>query len=163
MDFLKCCAVPEGSHVMELGCGWGLASIYCAKTFGAEVTGVDIDPEVFHYLHRHSEINQVEVATINLGFEDLTREHLKGVEVLIGADICFWDSMVDPIRSLISRAMDEDVSLVVLADPGRPPFARLGEFFGKERGGEMLKWSTLQPHPIEGRILRISSRTQPFH
>lgn len=163
MDFLRRCAVPEGSHVMELGCGWGLAGIYCAKAFGAEVTGVDVDPEVFHYLHRHSEINQVQVSTINLGFEEITREHLKGVNVLIGADICFWDRMVDPIRSLISLAMDEDVRLVVLADPGRPPFARLGEFFGKERGGEMLKWATLRPHPIAGRILRITSPTHPIH
>jgi hypothetical protein len=71
--------------------------------------------------------------------------------------------MVDPIYTLISRAMDEGVSLVVLADPGRPPFTRLGEFFGNNRGGEMLKWSTLQPHPIEGRILRISSSSHPLH
>ena len=146
---------------MELGCGWGLAGIYCAKTFNAVVTGVDIDPEVFPYLHRHSEINQVEIATINLGFKDLTRYHLKDIKVLIGADICFWDSMVEPICTLISRAMDEDVSLVVLADPGRPPFSRLGAIFGKDRGGEMLNWSTDQPHPIEGRILRISSPTHP--
>jgi predicted nicotinamide N-methyase len=163
MDFLKRCEMPAGSHVMELGCGWGLAGIYCAKTFKAVVTGVDIDPEVFHYLHRHSEINEVDIATINLGFEDLTRDHLRGVKVLIGADICFWDSMVVPICTLISRAMDEGVHLVVLADPGRPPFGRIGEFFGKDRGGEMLKWSTLQPHPIEGRILRISSLTHPIH
>jgi predicted nicotinamide N-methyase len=161
MDFLRNCSMPTGSHVMELGCGWGLAGIYCAKNFGAEVTGVDIDPEVFHYLHRHSEINDVEIATINLGIEDLTREHLKGVKVLIGADICFWDSMVDPIRSLISRALEEGVRQVILADPGRGPFRRLGEFFGKEIGGEMLRWSTLQPHPIEGRILRITSHCTP--
>jgi len=163
MDFLKRCTMPAGSHVMELGCGWGLAGIYCAKTFGAAVTGVDIDPEVFHYLHRHSEINDVEIATINLGFEDLTREHLKGMKILIGADICFWDSMVDPIRSLISRAMDEGVSMVILADPGRPPFSRLGEFFDKGRGGEMMTWATAHPHPIEGRILRITSPTHPIH
>jgi len=105
----------------------------------------------------------VEIATINLGFEDLTREHLKGMKILIGADICFWDSMVDPICSLISRAMNEGVSMVILADPGRPPFSRLGEFFDKDRGGEMLKWSTLHPHPIEGRILRITSPTHPIH
>ncbi len=163
MDFLKRCTMPAGSHVMELGCGWGLAGIYCAKTFKAAVTGVDIDPEVFHYLHRHSEINEVEIDTINLGFEDLTRDHLKGVKVLIGADICFWDSMVEPIRSLISRAMEEGVSMVILADPGRPPFSRLGEFFGKDRGGEMLHWSTQLPHPIEGRILRIGSPSHPLH
>ena len=163
MDFLKRCTVPAGSHVMELGCGWGLAGIYCAKTFGAEVTGVDVDPEVFHYLHRHSEINNVEISTINLGFEEITGKHLKGVKVMIGADICFWDSMITPIRSLISRAMDEGVRLVILADPGRPPFSRLGEFFDKARGGEMLNWSTLQPHPIEGRILRITAPTHPVH
>jgi len=96
MDFLKRCAMPSGSHVMELGCGWGLAGIYCAKTFGAVVTSVDIDPEVFHYLHRHSEINDVEIATMNLGFEDLTRKHLKGMKVLIGADICFWTAWWSP-------------------------------------------------------------------
>ena len=41
MDFLKHQGLPKKAHVMEVGCGWGLASIYCAKKHGAEVIGVD--------------------------------------------------------------------------------------------------------------------------
>jgi predicted nicotinamide N-methyase len=157
MDFIKRHGLPIGTHVMELGCGWGLAGIYCAKMHQAVVTGVDIDPEVFYYLRYHSEINAVHLATMNMGFEELGPEQLNGVKVLIGADICFWDTMAETLKKLICRAFAEGVQLVVLADPGREPFDQLCEYFADEMGAETLNWSIEQPYAIEGRILKISS------
>ena len=43
MDYLGCQGLPEGVKVLEVGCGWGLAGIFCAKHFRAVVTGVDAD------------------------------------------------------------------------------------------------------------------------
>ncbi|MCP4039023.1 MAG: methyltransferase, partial [bacterium] len=50
MNELKREPLPRGSRVMEIGCGWGLLGIYCAKQFGARVTGVDADKNVFPFL-----------------------------------------------------------------------------------------------------------------
>ena len=46
MDYLGCQGLPEGVKVLEVGCGWGLAGIFCAKHFRAIVTGVDADASV---------------------------------------------------------------------------------------------------------------------
>ena len=62
---------------MEVGCGWGLLGIYCAKKYGARVTGVDIDSEVFPYLNLHAEINQVEISTLKKGYDGLRGNHLQ--------------------------------------------------------------------------------------
>lgn len=157
MDFFKRHGLPAGTHVMELGCGWGLAGIYCTKMHQAVVTGVDIDPEVFFYLRHHSEINAVNMTTMHMGFEELGPEQLQDVKVLIGADICFWDTMAETLKRLIHRAFDEGVQLVVLADPGRQPFDRLCEYFTVKMGAEILNCSIEQPYAIQGRILKISS------
>jgi predicted nicotinamide N-methyase len=157
MDFLKGQGLPKGAHVMELGCGWGLAGIFCAKNRGAEVTSVDIDSEVFPYLRMHTQLNDVEVSTMHIGFDDLISKHLKGVDVMIGADICFLDSLADSLERLICRALEEGVQLVAIADPGRTSFERLGRHFVQKMSGEVRDRSVQRPYQIEGRILRIGA------
>jgi RNA polymerase sigma-70 factor (ECF subfamily) len=43
MDYLEHQGLPRETRVMEVGCGWGLAGIYCAREHGARVTGLDAD------------------------------------------------------------------------------------------------------------------------
>ena len=156
MDYFKRRGLPKGTRVMEVGCGWGLSGIYCAKKHGAAVTGVDIDPDVFPFLHLHAEVNEVKVATMRKGFNDLRIRHLKDFNVMMGADICFWDDMMDPLRKLIGRALRAGVELVLIADPGRSPFLELGEYFNEKGIGEILDWTVHRPRRIQGQILRIS-------
>ena len=49
--------------MLELGCGWGLVGMACAKTFQAQVTGLDADAAVFPYLQLHAQRNEVHMAT----------------------------------------------------------------------------------------------------
>jgi predicted nicotinamide N-methyase len=157
MDFFSRLGLEKGSHVIEIGCGWGLAGIYCAKKHDAVVTGVDIDPQVFPYLLLHARINNVKIKTVNKAFEKLTSEQLEDTDLLIGADICFWDAMVDPLKRFISRALEEGVGTVVIADPGRSSFFDLASYFTDDRGGEILSWTAEHPGLVRGKILRISS------
>jgi predicted nicotinamide N-methyase len=161
MDYFKRRGLPEGARVMEVGCGWGLSGIYCAKKHGAVVTGVDIDPEVFPFLRLHAGINNVEIVTIKKGFDGLRSRHLKAVDVLIGADICFWPKMVDPLKRLIKRSLSAGVELVVIADPGRLPFEKLGEYFVKNWRGDLLDWTVQRPKRIKGRILEVTRNFEP--
>ncbi|MCP4577139.1 MAG: methyltransferase, partial [Deltaproteobacteria bacterium] len=161
IDFFKHRGLPYGTRVMEVGCGWGSAGIYCAKAHGAIVTAVDIDPEIFPYLRLHTEINEVKIATMRKGFDELTNKHFEHVDVMIGADICFWDGMVDPLKRLIHRALLGGVRLVVIADPGRPTFCELAEDFVEKRGGEILDWAVKRPHYIQGQILKICPLSSP--
>ncbi len=140
MDYLEQQGLPKKAKVMEVGCGWGLAAIYCAREHGAEVTGVDADPKVFPYLHLHAEINEVSLTTRTALFQELKKKELADQDLVIGADICFWDEMIDPLYKLIRKAVKAGVGQVIVADPGRPPFDEVCEKAEKKLGGEVKEW-----------------------
>ena len=158
MDYLKRHPLPEGTRIMEIGCGWGLAGIYCAKKFNAVVTGVDIDAEVFPYLRLHADINNVHVATLHQKFNKLKETDLQNIDVVIGADICFWDTMVYPLKRFIRRALNADVRLIIIADPARSPFEKLSKYFVKQVKAETLDWRVQRPRNIRGQLLKINNQ-----
>ncbi len=160
MDYLGRQRLPERARLMEVGCGWGLAGIYCAKKHGAIVTGVDKDPDVFPYLRLHARINREEISTLKADLQKIKKRDLQRVDVVIGADICFWDNMVDPLRKLIRKALSSGVKQVFVADPGRPTFEKIADYFGNRGIGEALDWDTRRPRPIAGRILKIDSNSE---
>ena len=145
MDYLKHQGLPADASVIEIGCGWGLAGIFCAKEFRSSVTGVDADAKVFPYLHLHAEINGVSLGHRKSLFEDLKKKHLAGYDLMLGADICFWDKMIDPLYKVIRRAIKAGVGQVIIADPGRPPFDEVCEKAEKKLGAEIKEWSTKVP------------------
>ena len=157
IDYFKRRGLSEGSRVMEVGCGWGLAGIYCAKRYGAVVTGVDIDQDVFPFSRLHAKINKVDISFLKKGFDGLRGRHLKDIDVLIGSDICFWDNMTDSLKRLIMRAQRAGVKLVLISDPVRSPFEELCKYFVDKKEGELLDWSVKRPREIRGQILEISS------
>jgi hypothetical protein len=116
---------------------------------------VDIDKEVFSFLRLHAAINGVEIITMKRAFGGLTQEHLNGHEVLIGADVCFWDKLVLPLKRLINRALRAGIRLVLIADPGRSTFHELGDYYIEKAMGQILDWRTRRPRPIQGQILVI--------
>jgi len=151
----------DGLRVLEVGCGWGVAGVYCAKLHQAAVTSVDIDDSVFPFLRLHSDVNHVQIVTRTVRFEDLTSEQLSKFDVMIGADICFWEDMVSPLESLIQNALVAGVQLILLADPGRQPFDRLEKHFVAHHGGQAFARRILQPFPVDGRLLKIGSLDAP--
>jgi len=126
MDYLRENGLPKGRkkkcRVMEVGCGWGLASIFCAKEFGAKITGTDADDNVFPYLDLHAKSNNVEMKRYTAKFEDLTISELSEFDLILAADVCFWDKLIKPLWKLVRNAMAAGVSQVIIADPGREPF-----------------------------------------
>jgi len=142
---------------MEIGCGWGLLGIYCAKKYDSRVISVDLDAEVFPYLELHTRVNDVEISTLQKDFDGLRTKHLQKVDLLIGADVCFWDTLVKPLKNLILRALRAGVHQVLISDPGRPPFQEFGDYFASKRGGEVLDWTAQRPRRSEGRILKIGN------
>ena len=157
MDYLKHQGLPRKAHLMEVGCGWGLAGIYCAKKHDAIVTGVDRDPGVFPFLQLHADLNREKISTLEADLSKIKKKDLKQMDVVIGADICFWDNLVDPLRKFIQKALRSGVKQVYVADPGRPTFEKTASFFSDRGTGEVIDWSTRRPRNISGRILQINS------
>jgi predicted nicotinamide N-methyase len=91
------------------------------------------------------------------GLGGLTAQDLRGFDVLVGADICFWDNLALALKRLINRALKAGVQMVLIADPGRQPFNDLGDYYSKTKGAEILDWKIRRPRNTEGRILKIGS------
>jgi predicted nicotinamide N-methyase len=158
MDYLLAHPLRRGTRVMEIGCGWGPASVFCAKRFGARVTGVDIDRDVFPYLEVLAALNDVEVETLQSRFEDLGASRLSGQRVLIGSDICFWTKLVRPLFNLVQRAFRAGVKRVVITDPGRPTFYELADLCASRFDAELVEWYAVEPNRVSGEVLDVRSR-----
>ena len=118
MDYLAAKPIPKGAKVLEIGCGWGAAAVFCASRFKAKVTGLDIDHDVFPFLDVLAELNGVQVDTLGQKFENLTGKQLGAYHTIVGSDICFWDSMVKPLHRLVARAFRGGTRRFVITDPG---------------------------------------------
>ncbi|MCP4811524.1 MAG: methyltransferase, partial [Planctomycetaceae bacterium] len=101
IDYLNKNPPEHAKTVLDAGCGWGTSGIYCAKAFDANVTSVDADGDVFPYLLANAEANQVEVTPLVSRFEKITTKQLAEIDLLIAADICFWDELVNPVFNLV--------------------------------------------------------------
>lgn len=157
MDYLKKHPIPKGSRVLELGCGWGPAGIYCAKKFKARVTGIDADDAVFPYLELHAQENGVEIETRQIRFEKLTRKILSKYDVIIGGDICFWDELALVLEKLVNRAVKAGVKQIILADPGRPPFLDMADRCVDKHCAEFLSWEAKRPRHSTGCLLVVEN------
>jgi len=125
MDYLKKNPLPKRSRVLEIGCGWGLLGLYCAKQFCNKVHGIDADKNVLPYLDLHAEMNKLKMSGEKKTFKQLTVNYLSNFDVVMGADICFWDEMGDELYNLMGRAKKAGVKQIMVSDPCRPPFSEL--------------------------------------
>lgn len=158
MDYLSTWEVPKGASVLDIGCGWGLAGIYLAKQYQAQVTGLDIDGSVEPYLNLQAEVNDCRIEFVSRSFQSLSSNELADYHTLMGTDICFWDELTTPLFDLIQRAKDAGVEQVLIADPGRPPFWDLAERCVEELGGEVVTRKINHPWKTEKFILAVGGR-----
>ncbi|MBB3048024.1 putative nicotinamide N-methyase [Litorivivens lipolytica] len=157
MDYLEQAPLPKGCRILDIGCGWGLGGIYCAKTFGAEVTAMDADPAVFPFLQLLAEHNGVEITEQVARFDELRADYLACFDVIIGADICFWDALANDVSDLIDRAVEAGVSRIILTDPQRPPFNALADRCVEEHFAEAFQIETIEPRRFTGTALVIEN------
>src|SRR2546427_4683181 len=121
LDYLHQRGVAPQARVLDLGCGWGLVGIACAKTFQAQVTGLDADAAVFPYLQLHAQRNGVHMATRHGTFADLTPSELAVFDLIVGADICFWEELVDPLYQLVRQGVTAGVPGNLFPGTSRAP------------------------------------------
>ena len=65
--------------------------------------------------------------------------------------------MVETVTTLILRALEYGVKKIIIADPGRETFERMGEFFLIDGRGKLINWDISLPYNIEGRILTVTA------
>ena len=158
IDFLETNPVEPNSKVLEIGCGWGLSSLYAAKIQKADVTSIDIDPSVQPYFELQNDINDCVVKFQKRSFESLITDELAQFQYIIGSDICFWDEMTDPLFNFINSALKAGVKKIYIADPGRPPFWELADRCSRKLNSEIITRRIYQPFKSEKYILVIKQK-----
>ena len=156
MDYLLHHPPRRGVRVLELGCGWGPGGVFCARRFKAKVAGVDLDSNVFPFLEVIAALNDVKVEPVEGNFNNLGSERLGEAQLIVGSDICFWDSMVKPLFGVVRRALEGGVKRIVITDPGRPTFYELADLCAKQSWRVTLKgWYAVEPSRSTGEVLEI--------
>ena len=157
MDYFKKNPLDKNDRVLELGCGWGLAGIYLNKNYGCEVTGVDADAAVFPYMDLHAKINKAKIKPLQKYFEKITKKDLAKYDVIIAADVCFWDELEDIHFNLIKRAIKAGVKKIVYADPERQPFIDLAERCVDKHFADVYEKELKKPVKTQGSLMIIEN------
>lgn len=157
IDYLHKNPPEHSARVIDVGCGWGIAGIWCAKTLGSAVTAVDADPNVFPYLDATAAMNKVSVETQASRFENLTTRQLSQFDILVAADICFWEELVDPVCNLVNRAVKAGVKQILIADPERATFFEMAERCALQHCAEIVPWHTQSPIKARGTIMVLEN------
>ena len=156
MEYFEDFPLPDQAKVVDVGCGWGILSIYLAKHFNAHVLAVDADAAVGPYLDLQCELNDVSSVSFQHNtLQKLHSDHFSGAHTVIGSDICFWDELMRPLHAMIHRAINSGVEQVIIADPGRDPFWALTELCDRDLNVEVLRQSTEEPYPTTKHLLVI--------
>ena len=141
MDHLLKNLITQKSKVIEIGCGWGMVSLFCTKEFDSIVIGVDADSNVIPLLQVHAKKNEVKIKKV-CRYEYLKPKLLAGQDLIVGGDICFWDELVEPLFKLIKLAMRQQIGKIIIADLGRTPFLKLAKCCQKKHKAELILAST---------------------
>ena len=157
MDYLDANPPARKTRIMEIGCGWGVLSMYCAKHFAAKTLGIDADKNVFPFLELHANRNEIKVKTKACRYEDLKPALLAKQDMILGGDICFWDELVEPLHTLIENALAAGVKQIIIADPGRPPFLKLARRCKRLYKGKLKSVSISKPRSHTGYMLIINN------
>ncbi len=137
MDYLHKNPPASADTVLDAGCGWGITGIWFAKRFGSDVVSMDADPDVFPYLDAVAALNKVKTTHLVDRFEKLKKKKLANFDLLVAADICFWDDLVKPVGKMIDKAIDAGVGQIVIAVPERPTFPEMAEKAVRPQGGDV--------------------------
>ena len=157
IDYLKKNPPQHCNSVIDVGCGWGIGGIWCAKYLGADVTSMDADPDVFPFLHATAEVNGVRTRELVSRFEKLSTKQLSQYDMLIAADICFWDELVKPVTTMVNRAVKAGVKHILIADPERSPFFEIAERCADKHCAEVIEWSTRGSIEASGAIMVLEN------
>lgn len=157
MDYLKNFPLANDQQVMDIGCGWGLVGIFCAKHFDSKVVLIDADCNVFPYAHSHRELNQVELRTCQARFDELKPVDFASQDVILGSDICFWPELSTQLKSLVPIALQARVKKIIFADPGRNTFMQFADYCAQHFNARLEKWELQGRTKTRGYLLIIDN------
>lgn len=128
---MKYVDVKENLNFLEVGCGTGAVSVYCAKTYPLAVTGVDVDPEQIERAQADKgdlDIHFMEADATRLPFEDETYDIVLSFGVM--HHIANWLGALEEIERVLKP--DGHFLYMDILYPGL--LAKIGQSFSHSYG-----------------------------
>lgn len=115
----------ESTHVLELGCGCGLAGIAAGKR-GGRVTVTDLMPEALELSQANWQLNGL--SPYHVQEMDWCHPCLEAsYDLIIGADILYHPTQYPDLLRTLGQLLSAN-GTILIADPGRP---HANEFFAR--------------------------------
>ncbi|MCQ2443919.1 MAG: class I SAM-dependent methyltransferase [Mailhella sp.] len=113
----------RGRKCLDMGCGLGFTALM-GRWFGADVTGMDYEPEAVEYARLNAEANGIE--GVEWRVEDWRAPTLApgSFDRIWAGDVMYETSFADPVAEFI-RTMLKPEGRAWLAEPGREIFRSL--------------------------------------
>src|SRR5262245_51716044 len=112
---------PQPVHVLEVGCGLGLAGIACLAR-GLRVTFSDVDETAIAFAAANARLNGFpDFRTVPIDFRCPPAD--VKYSVVIGSDLMYEERLVDPLIGLL-RAVLAPGGVCLITDPDRTPARR---------------------------------------
>ena len=155
---------PEGTAVLDLGCGLGLAGIAAAAS-GAVVTMADYEEDALVFARSNAEMNLSRQALHSrCSFRLLDWRHageFGSFDLILGGDIVYERKNARPLLGLLASAIRPG-GCAVIAEPARSTgeeflAAAERQGFGIETAASVVTWQSRE-HMIRRSILRPPAR-----
>ncbi len=124
-----------GSHVLEIGCGWGGFAEYAAKEVGAKVTGITISQAQFDFARKRLfEAGLAEKADIRLiDYRDVEGEfdRVASIEMFEAVGEEYWPTYFGKIRDVLSPGGRAGLQIITIRDELFSQYRRRADFIQK--------------------------------
>ncbi|MCH8502729.1 MAG: cyclopropane-fatty-acyl-phospholipid synthase family protein, partial [Ectothiorhodospiraceae bacterium] len=108
-----------GTHVLEIGCGWGGFAEVAARR-GIRVTGITLSEEQFAYarerMRRQGLDGLVEIRLMDYRDLDQSYDHVVSIEMFEAVGERFWQTYFDTVRRVLQRGGKAALQVITLDD-----------------------------------------------
>jgi len=124
--------VKKGSHILEIGCGWGGFAEFVAREFEAKVTGLTISKEQLAYAE-----NRIEQAglshLVNFKFQDYRDEtgkydHVASIEMFEAVGEQYWPTYFGKINDCLKEGGTAGLQIITIRDAAFKQYRKRPDF-----------------------------------
>lgn len=141
-----------GSHILEIGCGWGGFAEYAARHRGSKVTCLTISPAQKVYaeerMHKHGLSERVEIRLEDYREHVGTYDGVVSIEMFEAVGEPYWPSYFAKVFSSLKDGARAALQIITIDDDLFPSYRRRVDFIQQHifPGGMLISEKVLKEH-----------------